>query len=300
MAPLRTRLVAGWRARHLHHHSSGRLGHRVGLGCLRARSRTAVPDRLAGCVRRASLVARRPVDRLLRQRVPGDSLYPGLLPLARPGHWRHGAQRQQDAGPRLPGLPAARHQQATPLVADSSTVSIHVREAGSITTTRISSPTGRCVECWRRATLRADRWMGETDHRRPPARGGRGDRVRGGLYAFASDGTACRQLTDLNAPGAGVLHGPRAQRVSHASPEGWRVPTWLWLPSSYRGRRTPASRALLRGPHSSVALGFNERCTSLRRGFAVVAVDFRGSAASAPLSRTVSSATGGRAGWPTA
>ena len=99
MAPFRPRLVAGRHPARLHHHAPRRLGHRVGLGSVRplrvryCRSAT-LPHGFGARLRRASLVTRWPMGGVLRQRVPGHRLYPGLLPLARPGHWRHGAQRE--------------------------------------------------------------------------------------------------------------------------------------------------------------------------------------------------------------
>jgi len=98
------------------------------------------------------------------------------------------------------------------------------------------------------------------------------------VYTFAPDGTGRRQVTDLNAQEMLEVRTP--ERVCHTSPEGWQVETWLWLPPAYRPADPPLPTVLYYhgGPHNSVALGFNEQLHVLAgAGFAVVAVDFRGS-----------------------
>src|SRR5207244_10924668 len=64
------------------------------------------------------------------------------------------------------------------------------------------------------------------------------------------------------------------------SPDGWEVESWLWLPPSYSTGDGPLPSVLYYhgGPHNTVALGFNEQLHVLAgAGFAVVAVNFRGS-----------------------
>jgi dipeptidyl aminopeptidase/acylaminoacyl peptidase len=100
------------------------------------------------------------------------------------------------------------------------------------------------------------------------------------LYTFAPDGTDCRQLTDLNGPALASLQLRAPERITHTSPEGWQVETWLWLPPAYRTGDAPLPAVVYfhGGPHNSVALGFNEQLHVLAgAGFAVVAVNFRGS-----------------------
>jgi len=100
------------------------------------------------------------------------------------------------------------------------------------------------------------------------------------LYTSAPDGTDRRRLTSLNDDVLASVHVRPPHRLSHTSPEGWEVETWLWLPPSYRSG-DPALPAVLYfhgGPHNTVALGFNDQLHVLAgSGFAVVGVNFRGS-----------------------
>jgi dipeptidyl aminopeptidase/acylaminoacyl peptidase len=100
------------------------------------------------------------------------------------------------------------------------------------------------------------------------------------VYVSAPDGTHRRQLTDLNGAALAAVEVRAPSRLSHDSPEGWAVETWLWLPPSYRPEDGPLPSVLYYhgGPHNTVALGFNEQLHALAgAGFAVVAVNFRGS-----------------------
>ena len=100
------------------------------------------------------------------------------------------------------------------------------------------------------------------------------------VYAFAPDGTGCRQLTDLNGTPLASFAVRAPERLEHTSPEGWQVETWLWLPPGYRAGDAPLPAVLYfhGGPHNTVALGFNEQLHVLAgAGFAVMAVNFRGS-----------------------
>jgi dipeptidyl aminopeptidase/acylaminoacyl peptidase len=100
------------------------------------------------------------------------------------------------------------------------------------------------------------------------------------LYAFAADGTGRRQVTDLNGAALAAFSVRAPERLVQTSPEGWDVETWLWLPPAYRTGDGPLPSVLYfhGGPHNSVALGFNDQLHVLAgAGFAVVAVNFRGS-----------------------
>jgi len=96
------------------------------------------------------------------------------------------------------------------------------------------------------------------------------------LYACGPDGSDRQQVTQLN--DLSDVRAPR--RLTHRSPEGWNVETWLWLPPFYRTGDAPLPTVLYYhgGPHNTVGLGFNETMHVLAgAGFAVVAVNFRGS-----------------------
>jgi dipeptidyl aminopeptidase/acylaminoacyl peptidase len=100
------------------------------------------------------------------------------------------------------------------------------------------------------------------------------------LYACGPDGTNCRQLTDLNGEVLASIDVQAPQRMTHVSPEGWQVETWLWLPPAHGSGDPPLPTVLYYhgGPHNTVALGFNEQMHLLAgAGFAVVGVNFRGS-----------------------
>ncbi|MGI9145316.1 MAG: S9 family peptidase [Chloroflexota bacterium] len=100
------------------------------------------------------------------------------------------------------------------------------------------------------------------------------------LYARALDGARPRRLTDMNGAVLASLQVSLPRRLTHTSPEGWKVETWLWLPPSYRTGDAPLPAVLYfhGGPHNTVSLGFNEQLHILAgAGFAVVAVNFRGS-----------------------
>jgi dipeptidyl aminopeptidase/acylaminoacyl peptidase len=96
------------------------------------------------------------------------------------------------------------------------------------------------------------------------------------VYACGPDGSNLRQLTDLNH----VLDVCAPRRLTHSSPERWEVESWLWLPPSYQAGDAPLPTVLYfhGGPHNTVALAFNETMHVLASaGFAVIAVNFRGS-----------------------
>jgi dipeptidyl aminopeptidase/acylaminoacyl peptidase len=101
------------------------------------------------------------------------------------------------------------------------------------------------------------------------------------LFASAADAaTQPRQLTDLNGTTLATCPLTAPQRLAHTSPEGWEVESWLWLPPSHRAEDGPLPTVLYfhGGPHNTVGLGFNEPMHVLAgAGFAVVAVNFRGS-----------------------
>jgi len=100
------------------------------------------------------------------------------------------------------------------------------------------------------------------------------------LYVSAADGTSPRQLTSLNDDALADLALRPPRRLSHTSPEGWQVESWLWLPRSYTVGDGPLPAVLYfhGGPHNTVALGFNDQLHALASaGFAVVAPNFRGS-----------------------
>ncbi len=100
------------------------------------------------------------------------------------------------------------------------------------------------------------------------------------LYTSASDGANRRQLTDLNADALASVHVSAPRRLTHTSPEGWQIEAWLWLPPTFRTGDAPLPTVLYYhgGPHNTVTLGFNEQLHVLAgAGFAVVAVNFRGS-----------------------
>jgi dipeptidyl aminopeptidase/acylaminoacyl peptidase len=100
------------------------------------------------------------------------------------------------------------------------------------------------------------------------------------VYAAAPDGTIRRQLTDLNGDALSSFRVRAPERLTHTSPEGWQVETWLWLPPAHRPGDAPLPAVLYYhgGPHNTVALGFNEQLHLLAgAGFAMVAVNFRGS-----------------------
>jgi dipeptidyl aminopeptidase/acylaminoacyl peptidase len=100
------------------------------------------------------------------------------------------------------------------------------------------------------------------------------------LYASAADGTQRRQLTDLNGTTLATFRLNAPQRLAHTSPEGWEVESWLWLPPTHGAQDGPLPSVLYfhGGPHNTVGLGFNEPMHVLAgAGFAVVAVNFRGS-----------------------
>jgi dipeptidyl aminopeptidase/acylaminoacyl peptidase len=100
------------------------------------------------------------------------------------------------------------------------------------------------------------------------------------LFSAAPGGTNCRQLTDLNGAALALFDVRAPQRLSHTSPEGWQIESWLWLPPAYRSGDAPLPTVLYYhgGPHNTVALGFNDLLHLLAAaGFAVVAVNFRGS-----------------------
>jgi dipeptidyl aminopeptidase/acylaminoacyl peptidase len=100
------------------------------------------------------------------------------------------------------------------------------------------------------------------------------------LYTSAPDATNRRQLTNLNAGALASFQVCAPRRLSHTSPEGWQVETWLWLPPSHRAGDAPLPAVLYfhGGPHNTVALGFNDQLHVLAgAGFAVIGVNFRGS-----------------------
>jgi dipeptidyl aminopeptidase/acylaminoacyl peptidase len=100
------------------------------------------------------------------------------------------------------------------------------------------------------------------------------------LFCCAPDGTARRRLTDLNGDALASFQVRAPRRLTHTSPEGWEIETWLWLPPGYRTGDAPLPAVLYfhGGPHNAVTLGFNEQLQVLAgAGFAVVAVNFRGS-----------------------
>jgi len=100
------------------------------------------------------------------------------------------------------------------------------------------------------------------------------------LFCCAPDGTAQRQLTDLNGDVLSCFSVRGPNRLERTSPEGWQVETWLWLPPAHRPGDAPLPAVLYfhGGPHNTVALSFNEQLHVLAgAGFAVVAVNFRGS-----------------------
>lgn len=100
------------------------------------------------------------------------------------------------------------------------------------------------------------------------------------LYISASDGTGRRQMTNLNGDVLASFQVRAPRRLTHTSPEGWEVETWLWLPPLYHPSQAPLPAVLYfhGGPHNTVALGFNEQLHVLAAaGFAVVGVNFRGS-----------------------
>ena len=100
------------------------------------------------------------------------------------------------------------------------------------------------------------------------------------VYVANSEGADVRRLTDLNADVLGSLDLRAPERWTLRSPEGWEVESWLWLPpgASTGERPLPAILYYHGGPHNTVALGFNDQLQVLAgAGFAVVAVNFRGS-----------------------
>jgi dipeptidyl aminopeptidase/acylaminoacyl peptidase len=100
------------------------------------------------------------------------------------------------------------------------------------------------------------------------------------LFTSTADGTTLRRLTDLNGAALASLEVRAPRRLTHTSPDGWTVETWLWLPPAYHPGDPPLPTVLYfhGGPHNTVALGFNEQLHVLAgAGFAVVAVNFRGS-----------------------
>jgi dipeptidyl aminopeptidase/acylaminoacyl peptidase len=96
------------------------------------------------------------------------------------------------------------------------------------------------------------------------------------IYVCEQDGAHRRQLTNLN----DVIEVGGPERLTHQSPEGWEVESWLWLPPAYRTGDAPLPTVLYfhGGPHNTVGLAFNETMHVLAgAGFAIVAVNFRGS-----------------------
>jgi dipeptidyl aminopeptidase/acylaminoacyl peptidase len=96
------------------------------------------------------------------------------------------------------------------------------------------------------------------------------------VYACAADGGQRRQITGLN----GALEVSAPRRLTHTSPEGWEIESWLWLPPTHRSgdESLPCVLYYHGGPHNTVGLAFNETMHVLASaGFAVAAVNFRGS-----------------------
>jgi dipeptidyl aminopeptidase/acylaminoacyl peptidase len=100
------------------------------------------------------------------------------------------------------------------------------------------------------------------------------------LYTATPGGGDCHQLTNLNRTALASFHVRAPRRLTRTSPEGWEVESWLWLPPSHETDDAPLPTVLYfhGGPHNTVALGFNDHLHALAgAGFAVVAVNFRGS-----------------------
>jgi dipeptidyl aminopeptidase/acylaminoacyl peptidase len=99
------------------------------------------------------------------------------------------------------------------------------------------------------------------------------------VYAFSSNARPTR-LTDLNGALLASLNLRPPERMRLTSPEGWEVESWLWLPPAYTTADGRLRTVLVYhgGPHNTVALGFNDQLHVLAgAGFAIVAVNFRGS-----------------------
>src|SRR5260370_16284557 len=102
------------------------------------------------------------------------------------------------------------------------------------------------------------------------------------MYWGASDGTACRGLTDLNGEALSAVQVQAPTRLTRTSPEGWEVESWLWLPPSHRAGDAPLPAVLYfpGGPHNTVALGFQgQKHVLAGAGVSVRGVNFHGTPA---------------------
>ena len=160
--------------------------------------------------------------------------------------------------------------------ADSQTVFCTIRQGGFFhySAYDLATNTLRAVHAPRDVAEPVDGWVRQTADGAPRAFTGATGVRPSEVYTLSGDGV--RAVTNLNE----ALDVRAPERLTHTSPEGWEVESWLWLPPGYRSGDAPLPTVLYYhgGPHNTVALGFNETMHVLAgAGFAVVGVNFRGS-----------------------
>jgi len=203
--------------------------------------------------------------------------YLWLVPAAG-GTPRNASKRLMDRGCQASQPPA--NNEPPRWSADSSTIYCHIREGGFFHYYAYSLEADdlRAVRTPHNVSQPIDAWVRQPHDESFMTFTAATATRPAELYVMDHSGS--QQLTNLNDEALADLALRPPERLALPSPEGWQVESWLWLPPAYHLKDGPLPTVLYYhgGPHNAVALGFNDQLHLLAgAGFAVVAVNFRGS-----------------------